>query len=122
MLEKQLSEISTIPAKLDRLIERMERSNSTLASQVNNTMSRTAKEFISFASHGDSPNFAMSQILPGWMKWTIVISVILIALACISNMVYNVWFIPDRDPVKETLGAIDKVDTGMAFLVDDFFV
>ena len=95
MLQKQLSEIAGIPAKLDKLIERMERSNSTLASQVSGTMTRTAKELTTVSSKGESSPYAVPQMIPGWMKWTIVVSVILIALACISNTVYNIWFAPN---------------------------
>lgn len=92
MLEKQLAEIAGVPSKLDKLIERMERSNSTLASQVNSTMVRTAKDLTSVSSKGEVSPYSMPQILPNWMKWTIVVSVILIAFACISNTVYNIWF------------------------------
>lgn len=101
MLEKQLAEIAGIPAKLDRLIERMERANSQLASQVSGTMTRTAKDMMaSVSSHGeDSPRKAV-QILPGWMKWTIVVSSILIAIACLSNAVYNIWLTPNNTPVS----------------------
>lgn len=92
LLEKQLSEISTIPAKLDRLIEHMERSNREMASQVNYTMNRTVKEILSLSSREENSTFTVSPILPSWMKWTVVISAVLIALACIFNVVYNVWF------------------------------
>ncbi|MCI7316269.1 MAG: hypothetical protein MR516_08500 [Bacteroidales bacterium] len=91
MLQKQLAEIAGIPAKLDKLIERMERSNSTLASQVSGTMTRTAKELTTIASKGESTPYAIPQMMPDWMKWTIVVAIILIALACISNTVYNIF-------------------------------
>ena len=91
MLQKQLSEIAGIPAKLDKLIERMERSNNTLASQVSTTMARTAKELTTGSSKVESSPYSVPPMFPGWMKWTIVVSVVLIALACISNTVYNIW-------------------------------
>ncbi len=112
MLEKQLAEIAGIPSKLDKLIERMERSNSTLASQVNSTMTRTAKELSSISSNCDTPSYLMPQLLPGWMKWTIIVSVILIALTCISNLVYNIWFVPKNSPmVVTTLEVKDDMDS-----------
>jgi len=40
--------------------------------------------------------------MPDWMKWTIVVSVILIALACISNSVYNICFAPDNSTSSAT--------------------
>ena len=92
MLQKQLAEIAEIPVKLDNLIERMERSNINLASHVSGTMTRTAKELTAVSSHGVSSPYASPKSMSGWMKWTIVVSVILIAVACISNTVYNIWF------------------------------
>lgn len=114
MLQKQLSEIAGIPAKLDKLIERMERSNSTLASQVSGTMTRTAKELTTVSSKGESSPYTVPQIMPGWMKWTVVVSVILIALACISNTVYNICFIPDNSTKSvATWETTDDVDSTM---------
>lgn len=103
MLQKQLAEIAGIPGKLDRLIDRMERSNSSLASQISGTMTRTAKELTSVSSKGESSPYSVRPMLPGWMKWTIVVSVLLIALACISNTVYNIWFVSDSTPIETTI-------------------
>lgn len=114
MLQKQLSEIAGIPAKLDKLIERMERSNSTLASQVSGTMTRTAKELTTVSSKGESSRYTVPQIMPGWMKWTIVVSVILIALTCISNTVYNICFAPENSTTSAaTWGKTNEADSTM---------
>ena len=114
MLQKQLAEIAGIPAKLDKLIERMERSNSTLASQVSGTMTRTAKELTTISSKGESTPYAIPQMMPGWMKWTIVVAIILIALACISNTVYNICFAPDNSTTSvATLENTDAADSTM---------
>lgn len=114
MLQKQLAEIAGIPGKLDKLIDRMECSNSALASSVNGTMARTAKELTTVSSHGGTSPLATPQILSGWMKWTIVVSVILIALACISNTIYNIWFVEDNAPsVTASIGESDDADSIM---------
>lgn len=114
MLQKQLSEIAGIPAKLDKLIERMERSNSTLASQVSGTMTRTAKELTMVSSKGEFSPYTVPQMMPGWMKWTIVVSVILIALACISNTVYNICFAPENSTTSAaTWEKTDEADSTM---------
>ena len=114
MLQKQLSEIAGIPVKLDKLIDRMERSNSTLASQVSGTMTRTAKELTTVSSKGESSPYTVPQIMPGWMKWTIVVSVILIALACISNTVYNICFAPENSTTSAaTWKKTDEADSTM---------
>lgn len=103
MLQKQLAEIAGIPAKLDKLIDRMERSNINLASQVSGTMTRTAKELTTVSSKGDSSPYSIPPMLPGWMKWTIAVSAILIAIACISNTVYNIWFSSDSTSIETTM-------------------
>lgn len=115
MLQKQLAEIAAIPGKLDKLIERMERSNSTLASQVNVTMTRTAKELTLLSSKEDISPYEIPQVLPGWMKWTIVVSVIIITMACISNTIYNIWFSDDyKYAVTETADVVEDIDSTMA--------
>lgn len=103
MLQKQLAEIAGIPGKLDKLIDHIERSNYSLASQVSGTMTRTAKELATISARGESSLYSNSPMLPGWMKWTIVVSVVLIALACISNTIYNIWYTSDSTPIEKTL-------------------
>lgn len=114
MLQKQLVEIAGIPGKLDKLIDRMECSNSALASSVNGTIARTAKELTAASFHDEASPYATPQVLSGWMKWTIVVSVILIALACISNTIYNIWFAEDNSPsVTATIDEADDTDSIM---------
>lgn len=114
MLQKQLAEIAGIPGKLDQLIDRMECSNSALASSVNETMVRTTKELTAASFHDEASPYATPQVLSGWMKWTIVVSVILIALACISNTIYNIWFAEDNSPsVTATISEADDTDSIM---------
>lgn len=96
MLEKKLAEISAIPSKLDTLIEKMERSNASLASNIKTSLSQTAQSFATSRSnvgmtYVPAPNIP-APVFPVWMKWTIIVSVILIALACISNTTYNIWY------------------------------
>ena len=94
MLEKKLGEISAIPSKLDILINRIEQSKITLASNVKNTMNQTIQGLLAGFSKtsGSSARNYVTPILPSWMKWTIIVSVILIAIACISNTAYNIWY------------------------------
>lgn len=114
MLQKQLAEIAGISGKLDRLIDRMECSNSALASSISGTMARTAKELTNASYHDETSPYATPQVLSGWMKWTIVVSVILIALACISNTIYNIWFAEDNSPsVTATIDKADDTDSIM---------
>ena len=111
-LEKQLAEIAGIPVRLDKLIERIERSNNTLASQVNGTMTRTAKEMSNITFKSDTPTVSIPQVLPGWMKWTIVFSIIIIALASISNVIYNIGFMSKKVPSEAAVvKIIDDTDS-----------
>ena len=90
----------------------MESSNSTLASQVNGTMTRTAKELTLLSSKENTSPYAIPQVLPGWMKWTIVVSVIIITMACISNTIYNIWFSDDyKYAVTETADVMEDIDS-----------
>ena len=108
MLQKQLVEIAGIPGKIDKLIDRMERSNSSLASQVSSTMTQTVKELTSVSFRGEFSPYSVQPILPRWMKWIVVVSVILIALACITNTVYNIWFASDSASIEATVEDIDE--------------
>lgn len=90
-LEKNLTEISAIPSKLAALIDKIEHSNSTLASNVKSTMNQTAQSLTSISYKREYNPDSVAPAFPVWMKWTIIISVILIAIACISNTVYNIW-------------------------------
>ena len=62
MLQKQLVEIAGIPGKLDKLIDRMERSNSSLASQVSSTMTQTVKELTSVSFRGEFSPYSVQPI------------------------------------------------------------
>lgn len=101
MLQQQLAEIARIPGKLDMLIDRIECSNSSLVSQLSGTLTRTAKELTTVSFKGESSSYSVPSMLPRWMKWTIVVSVVLIALACTSNTVYNICFASDSNIAKE---------------------
>ena len=90
-LEKKLSEISAIPSKLDKLIDRMESSNSALASNVTETMKQTSRELMKLQTVGGaSISSPVGGGFPSWMKWTIVASAIIIAVACVTNTMHNI--------------------------------
>lgn len=92
MLEKRLSDISAIPAKLDSLIDRLERSNSTLAASVNSTMNQTVKSLASIVHKGSGTQGHAVSESSKLMKWAMMISLIIMTVACVVNAVYNVGF------------------------------
>lgn len=89
MIEKNLKEISTIPAALDKLIIRMEQSNATLASNVTQTMNATTRII---ASHQPEikTNISQTSQFPSWMKWIVIGSVVVMAIACVTNTTYYI--------------------------------
>lgn len=93
MLERKLSEISAIPGQLDKLIKKMEESNAKVLSSVSSTMEKTAKEIVANVGRGTvAPTAVSGNGMPVWMRWTIVGSVIVIALACVVNTCYNIFY------------------------------
>lgn len=89
-LEEKLSEISNIPSKLDILIEKLERSNSSLASQVNTTMGHTISALKNLDAQEPNGIQTVGTTYPKWMKWTILGSVVIIALISLGNTIYSI--------------------------------
>lgn len=106
-LEKKLSEISAIPSKLDKLIDRIEKSNAILASNVRETMKQTSIELQSLKSQGGtntSPTVKSS--FPTWLKWTIII----IAITCVLNTIHNIKH-SEEDPNIEEYNPYTSADS-----------
>ena len=92
MLESKLSEISLIPEKIDSLIERIEKSNSMLYKSIAMTLGENKKTISDKIR--EIPiliNTSKSSTQTNGNNRIIVISVILIALACITNTVHNIF-------------------------------
>ena len=97
MLESKLSEVSTIPSKIDSMIERLEHSNSMLYSNFVMSMAETIKKFsTSMKENGNVTVSSNGEVKPK-SNWIIVLCAILIAIACISNTVYTIWFSEKAD-------------------------
>jgi len=94
-LAKQLEEISSIPVHLDKLIDKVEKSNAKLASDISFALKQsmqTAK--VSAQLGGDGGTVITGPSMPSWMKWTAISALVLIAVACIFNVV--TYFIPEE--------------------------
>lgn len=107
MLVEKLSEISQIPEKINQLIEQVEKSNSMLYSSVTMTMGETKKtiaskiESIKLSSGINSKDDSSANRT----NWILVLSIIIIAIASITNTAYNI-FSKDNEPnnpVEQTL-------------------
>ncbi len=93
---RQLEEISAIPARLDRLIERIDKSNQQMVIQIARAFhdnqqhaNKGSQLMITTESEGA---FTMANGMPEWVKWTGFGSLVVIALACLFNII--VYFIP----------------------------
>lgn len=103
MLERRLYEISDIPSKLDKLIERIDRSNKDLASYINETLKQITKGQKKTTSTTGSPiPFRIDTSVPKWMKWTIIISIITIAVSCFYNMANDIFFSSSKSSTTDT--------------------
>lgn len=86
LLRQNLEKISTISPALDQLISRLEKSNILLANNVNKTMDTTVKAIASNQPTIEDLPKENTQF-PKWMKWTIVPSVVIIAVYSLMNIV-----------------------------------
>lgn len=108
-LAKQLEEISAIPVRLDKLIDKVEKSNAKLASDISFALKQsmqTAKVTAQLSSHGGTV-FATGPSVPSWMKWTIISALIIIAAACVFNVV--IYFFPKETSVQSQSMYLDTV-------------
>lgn len=122
MLGNKLAEISAIPGKLDKLIEKMEQSNNNLASRINNTLTQTANNMKAVVSQQPTGggSIVYKPTLPEWMKWSIVVTLIFVIVACtasIANTVYNIFFAPATVVNVEDIPADEQLDADSTALV-----
>lgn len=112
LLQEKLSEISDIPNKLDKLIDRIEASNASLASNVSTTLEQVARRQMQSPVVRTGNTFGSSSNgVPGWMKWTVVVSAIVIALACLTNTVHNIWFTNENSTNTELYDDCETTDS-----------
>lgn len=107
-MAKQLEEISSIPVRLDKLIDKMEKSNAKLASDISFALKQsmqTSKVTAQLGSDGGTV-FAGSS-MPSWMKWTAISALIIIAAACVFNVV--VYFLPKEVSVQSQPTYLENV-------------
>lgn len=93
-LSRQLEEISAIPVRLDKLIDRIEKSNSRLASDITNSLKQALQ-----TAH-TNPDAGYGGIsgtdTPMWMKFTGWCAIVIIAIASLFYLISNL--IPEEQP------------------------
>lgn len=86
-MESSLLEIAKIPAQLKKLIEKIDKSNQALATEVSNALEQGATGNLVVSEAGKVVRPAVATGFPKWMRWTIFVSVVLIALMILTNFV-----------------------------------
>lgn len=86
-MAKQLEEISAIPARLDKLIEKVEKSNAKLSSDVTSALMQVVQSNRNQHYSTGSDGTVVVNSMPVWMKWTALVAVVIIAAACVFNVV-----------------------------------
>ena len=120
-LAKQLEEITAIPVRLDKLIEKIEKSNARLAADIAGSLKQTlqtARVNAQLSGNGGG-KIIEGSTTPGWMKLTGWCAIIIIAIACIFNMV--TYFIPKEQPevTEETTTETNNTDSMPAMITVD---
>lgn len=109
MLEKKLSEISDIPTRLDKLVEKIETSNTKMISQMAKIFEKAINNYSSTHEYRSSGGG-----FPTWVKWVIIGGIFLIASACITNTIYSIW--GENNSIKQIEQKINSTDTNVANL------
>ena len=110
-MAKQLEEISSIPVRLDKLMEKMEKSNAKLASDISFALRQSIQtNKVTAQIRGEEGSIiAAGESMPSWMKWTIISALVIIAVACIFNVV--VYFFPKETQVQTQPAYIESVQS-----------
>ena len=114
-MAKQLEEISSIPVRLDKLIDKMEKIQSKLASDISLALRQSIQtNKVTTQIRGEEGSIiAAGESMPSWMKWTIISALVIIAVACIFNVV--VYFFPKGTPIQTQPAYIESVQsTGLS--------
>lgn len=96
-LVDNIKEIAQIPTRLDRLVEKVEQSNVSLTNKISDTLNQTVQTISKTMAKNISqrPIEMVSsrsvQLFPSWMNWTIIVTLIVIALSCVLNFAYDIW-------------------------------
>ena len=110
-LAKQLEEISSIPVRLDKLIDKMEKSNAKLASDISFALKQSMQtnKVTAHIIGEEGTIIATGESMPSWMKWTVISALVIIAVACIFNVV--VYFFPKETQIQTPPAYIESVQS-----------
>lgn len=87
-LHKQLQEISSIPDRLDKLMDKIEKSNAKMVSQIASSMKEMQNhQRYNNSLAGDGGGSDSGSSTPVWMKLTGWLAIVIIAITCVFNMI-----------------------------------
>ncbi len=85
-IANQLAEIASIPGRIDRLIEKIEQSNTKFANDVFHTVKQNMAIGYNTQQNIDT-NVNTNNSIPNWMKISGWVALVIIALVCVLNVV-----------------------------------
>ena len=100
MLEQKLADVAEIPQKIDDMITRLEQSNSQLYSNFVFSSRETLIQFAKANKENGKATSAGQEIKPYRTSWIVIVCAVLIAIACISNTIHNIWFASEKPPIE----------------------
>lgn len=99
MLEQKLADVSKIPSKIDDMITRLEQSNSQLYSNFILSTRETLLQFAKASKENREKVFETPNQKTPLTSWIVVVCAILIAIACITNTIHNIWYVDKNNQV-----------------------
>ena len=110
-LARQLEEISSIPTRLDRLIEKIEKSNSKLSTEISQSVKQTlltAKVNNQLSNGIGQVSFISGTNMPNWMKFSAWVALIIIAIACVFNIVIQFYPLKNNSQTQEPAQSVQE--------------
>lgn len=115
-LARQLEGISAIPSHLDKLLDKIEKSNSKMVSEIARTLNNvTSPSHFTVGNDHNGQIIMSSSSTPSWMKWGGFCALVIIAIACIFNIV--IYFFPGSS--SSTNSAVEPQTTEVVEVVED---
>lgn len=109
-LAKQLGEISLIPNRLDKLIDKIEESNNRLVSDISQLVKQTLisageyEECEECDSDEEIEEYSVSDDTPLWMKYSGWVAIVVIAIACVLNTIFTFFPINKSNIISGSSG------------------
>ena len=92
MLEQQLAAVAEIPQKIDEMIYRLEKANEQLYSNYLLSTRDTLVSYVKATKQNGITRPVDSDLGTSKTSLIVIICAVLIAIACITNTVHNIWF------------------------------